>query len=362
MKKIVTVVGARPQFIKAAAVSHKLREHFTEILVHTGQHYDYNMSDCFFEELSIPKPDYNLGIQGASHGQMTGEMLIAIEKLLLAEKPDMLLVYGDTNSTLAAALAAAKLAIPIAHVEAGVRTGSITNPEEINRRCTDCIASLNLVCTNLSLENLQGENLGKTAHFVGDPMYDAFINFGQKARQAHHNLTLNSGKTVEIPEEFYYLTCHRQENTACDDTLIEILSAMQALPHPTIYPVHPRNKQRAAAICKDNKFSNIILCQPVGYLTSIYLVSKALEVVTDSGGLQREAFFAEVQCVTVLPFPVWQETLVDNRNVLCAPRREEILEKVGAKQHIDKNYHPFGEGNSAENIIKCMTDFFKEKD
>ena len=358
MKKIVTVVGARPQFIKAAAVSHKLRESFEEILVHTGQHYDANMSDVFFDELNIPRPDYNLGISGGSHGQMTGRMLADIEAVLIKESPDMLLVYGDTNSTLAAALAAAKLNIPIAHVEAGVRTGCDTNPEEINRRCTDHVATLNLTCTQLSLENLAKENKGHTATFVGDPMYDAFVTFGKKAEDQQHLLETFEGEMVEIPQQYIYLTCHRQENTTSDVPLTNILSALEKQDCPAIYPVHPRNQERAVRICQEKGFKNIILCKPVGYLTSAYLVNHAEKIVTDSGGLQREAFFAQKQCVTILPFPVWEETLVDNRNLLCSPCEEEIMEKLSRVQIVRDDYQPFGDGQSANKIVTAISRFF----
>lgn len=176
--KIVTVVGARPQFIKAGVVSRVLRKEYTEIFVHTGQHYDYNMSDIFFEELDIPRPDYNLGISGKTHGEMTGSMIAAVEKILMKETPDMLLVYGDTNSTLAGALAAVKLHIPVCHIEAGNRAGSLTNPEEVNRICTDHVSSLLLCCTESAVENLSNEGLTKNVSFVGDPMYDAFLYYG----------------------------------------------------------------------------------------------------------------------------------------------------------------------------------------
>lgn len=359
MEKIVTVVGARPQFIKAAAVSGILREHYEEILVHTGQHYDYNMSQQFFDELSIPCPDYNLGISGGSHSQMTGQMLVELEKILIREAPHMLLVYGDTNSTLAAALAAAKLGIPICHVEAGVRTGSRTNPEEINRRCTDNLSALLLTCTQLSLDNLTRENLAAISAFVGDPMYDAFLSYQTQAKKFEHLLTGLDGKKIAPPKDFCYLTCHRQENTETDTPLTEILKAMESLPYKAIYPVHPRGRERALRICKANGFTNTILCEPCGYLTSIYLIKHAKKAVTDSGGLQREAFFAGVQCVTILPFPVWEETMVKNRNTLCPPDSKEILEKLAKEQQIDADYLPFGDGNSAKKIIEKITAFLK---
>lgn len=351
--KILTVVGARPQFIKAAVVSRLLRDKAEEILVHTGQHYDYNMSDIFFEELDIPKPDYNLGISGGSHGAMTGRMLSSIEEVLLSEKPDKLLVYGDTNSTMAAAIAAVKLHIPVYHVEAGNRFGTLTSPEEVNRIVTDHVSTCLMPCTESAAAFLAKEGLEEKTHIVGDPMYDAFLYYGSRLTEKDRNaLSSFDGESIPRPDEFYYLTCHRQENTDTDDKLREILKAMNSLDAPTIYPVHPRNKDRALRVSEDLK--NIILTQPVGYLTSISLVNGAKKIVTDSGGLQREAFFAEKQCVTVLDFVVWPETMVDNRNQLSAPDKDAILAKLDKKQSIDKSYKPFGNGHSGEKIVELL--------
>ena len=353
--KILTVVGARPQFIKAAVVSRLLRSKATEILVHTGQHYDYNMSDIFFEELNIPKPDYNLGISGGTHGQMTGKMLEAIEEVLLAEKPDKLLVYGDTNSTLAAALAAVKLHIPVYHVEAGNRLGTLDNPEEVNRICTDHVSACLMPCTESALSFLKNEGLGARAHLVGDPMYDAFLYYGTRITEKDRSALVDfQGQPVYRPREFYYLTCHRQENTDTNEKLVEILSAMNTLDAPTIYPVHPRNHVRALKICREQNFKNIVLIQPVGYLTSISLVNGAKKIVTDSGGLQREAFFAGKQCVTVFNHVVWPETMAENRNQLSKPIGQEIMAKLSAKQHISASYHPFGNGHAGENIVEHL--------
>ena len=223
--KVLTVVGARPQFIKAAVVSHVLRKKHQEILVHTGQHFDYNMSEQFFKELDIPTPNYNLGISGGSHAQMTGRMMIAIEEVLVREQPNWLLVYGDTNSTLAAALAAAKLHIPVCHVEAGARTHSKTNPEEINRICTDHVSDLLLASTYSGLKEMTKEGLFDKGLLVGDPMYDAFIEYSNKLSISEIELTMLQGGTLKVPEEFYYLTCHREENTKNDKELLEIFKA-----------------------------------------------------------------------------------------------------------------------------------------
>ena len=358
MKKICTVVGARPQFIKLAVVSRVLRKYYHEVLIHTGQHYDYNMSDVFFEEMDIPKPDYNLGISGGTHGQMTGQMLIKLEEVFLKEQPDMVLLFGDTNSTMAAALAAVKLHIPVCHVEAGNRFGTLDSPEEVNRTVTDHLSAINLPCTESSLRFLEREGLGEKSTVVGDPMYDAFCYYTQKLDGSELvEIKDFSGNTVALPEKFYYMTCHRQENTDTDEKLDGIFSAMEALDVPTIYPVHPRNHNRAEQLCKEKGYKNIILTLPVGYKTSISLVNKAEKIVTDSGGVQREAFFAGKPCVTVLDFIVWPETMKDGCNILAKPEKEDILTKLNRNVVFDPAYQPFGNGNSAEKIVKIIKEY-----
>ena len=353
--KIVTVVGARPQFIKAAVVSRELRKKHTEILVHTGQHYDYNMSEIFFEELDIPKPDYNLGISGGTHGQMTGKMLISKE-VLIKEKPDVLLVYGDTNSTMAAALAAVKLLIPVVHVEAGNRLGTLSNPEEVNRIVTDRVSSVRLCCTSSAMDFLKKEGLDANSYIVGDPMYDAFKYYSEKVGdKVPEQITGFDDNALLLPDKFYYLTCHRQENTKDDATLTEILGAMECLDYKCVYPVHPRNRDRAERVVKNNNFKNIILCQPVGYLMSVYLTNNCEKIVTDSGGLQREAFFAGKQCVTVFDYVGWPETMVDNRNQLAKPDKTDILKKLSKEQKVTET-SVFGDGNSALKIVKYLNE------
>lgn len=349
--KVASIIGARPQFIKAAVVSRPLREKAEEILIHTGQHFDYNMSGQFFEELGLSRPDYNLGISGGSHAQMTASMLVAIEETLIAEKPDVVLLYGDTNTTLSGALAAAKLHIPIAHVEAGYRTRCLSNPEEVNRVCTDHVSSLLLAVTDECKKNLEAEGLGDIAAFVGDPMFDAFVYYREVALAKSHALRSFDGDNLAIPEEYYYLTCHREENAADDVTLSEILDAMEQLDAPVVYPVHPRNRARAERLRARRGYSNTLFVDPVGYLASIALVSRARKVITDSGGLQREAFFAQKKCVTVLPFVVIPETMVAGRNVLAAANCEDILVKLETLQVIDDTYQPFGDGDAGSKIV-----------
>lgn len=352
--KVVTVVGARPQFIKAAVVSHVLRKRHQEVLVHTGQHFDYNMSEQFFKELDIPDPDYNLGISGGTHAQMTGKMMIAIEEVLMHEQPDWLLVYGDTNSTLAAALAAAKLHVKVCHVEAGARTHSMTNPEEINRICTDHVSSLLLASTQSGYDEMVKEGLQDRGLLVGDPMYDAFLEYSNRLEPSQIELQLLAGGIARVPSAYYYLTCHREENTNDDKDLLEIFKATELLDAPTIYPVHPRNKQRALRLAAQYEFTKLILTEPVGYLESACLVKNATKIITDSGGLQREAFFAGKKCVTILDFVCWPETMVDNRNELSHPFAEEIVAKLRYEQLVDDTYLPFGDGHSAERIVAAL--------
>lgn len=355
--KIVTVVGARPQFIKAAAGSRALRREHQEILVHTGQHFDDNMSAVFFREMEIPEPDYNLGVSGGSHAQMTARMLTGIEDILMKEQPDALLVYGDTNSTLAAALAAAKLRIPVLHVEAGNRLGTLNNPEEVNRKLTDHCSTLLFTATEDARQKLVKEGLGEKSYCVGNIMYDSFLHFANRPWDNPNILDLD-GKPASVPESFYYMTCHRQENTYSDEPLTEILSAMNSLDAPTIYPVHPRNRERAQRICRKEGFANILLTQPVGYGDSVQLTKHAKKIVTDSGGLQCEAFYAGVQCVFVLDYVVWPETMVGNRNQLAKANQEDILQKLGAEQVIDPAYQPFGDGHAAEKICDILREKF----
>lgn len=353
MLKIVTVIGARPQFIKAAAFSRVASGRIQEVLVHTGQHHDANMSRVFFQELKIPSPKYNLGIAGGTHAEMTGKMMMDIERVLEEEKPDAVLVYGDTNSTLAGALAASKLLIPIIHIEAGVRLGTKRNPEEINRILTDHLSSLLFTVTELDYDNLRKEGISSHMYVVGNIMYDSYLYASRQVFDMDQAMFLDlDNSPVRVPRHYYYLTCHRQENTCDDVALTEILTAMESLPFPTVYPVHPRNHERVIRIKNRQRFNHIILLQPVGYFESVNLLNNCEKVVTDSGGLQCEAFFAQKQCVTIFDKVVWQATMVNNRNQLAAPDREDICRKLKKEQIIDSEYQPFGKGDSAELILQ----------
>ncbi len=354
------MVGARPQFIKAAAGSREIRKKHREILVHTGQHFDDNMSAVFFREMGIPEPDYNLGISGGTHAQMTAKMLVGIEEILMKETPDALLVYGDTNSTLAAGLAAVKLHIPVFHVEAGNRLGTLDSPEEVNRITTDHVASLNFCATEDALDKLKKEGLGDRSYCVGNIMYDSFLHFVDLPWDNPHILDFD-GNPVPVPEVYYYMTCHRQENTYSDEPLKEILLAMNSLGAPTIYAVHPRNHERAKRIVEQEGFRNILLIQPVGYSDSVHLTKNARKIVTDSGGLQCEAFYAGVQCVFVLDYVVWPETMVDNRNQLVKADHRDILEKLSRQQTIHPEYQPFGSGHTAEKICEIISKYERKE-
>ena len=361
--KIVTIVGARPQFIKAAILSKAFRNYnaqvgrlaVDEVLVHTGQHFDANMSDIFFEELEMVPPSYNLGISGGSHAEMTGRMMMEIEKVLLTEKPDALLLYGDTNSTLAGAIAAVKIHVPIIHVEAGNRLGTLDNPEEANRITTDHLSRL-LFCSSDSAKRfLDREGLSGRSHLVGNVMYDAFVYFGEKAIREGKLPVDYDGQVVDLPERYCYMTCHRAENTS-DETMREIFTAVSTLDYPTIYPVHPRNTERARRIAKE--FPKLILTPPVGYLESVRLTKSATNIVTDSGGLQCEAFYAQVPCVTVFDHVVWPETLVANRNQMARPIASDIISKFENVQSIDPGYQPFGDGHACEKIVRQIVASF----
>lgn len=355
--KILTVVGARPQFIKAAVVSSAIREcpDVDQTLVHTGQHHDENMSQVFFDEMGIPDPDHNLGISGGTHAEMTAAMMVALEKVIDTESPDVVLLYGDTNSTLAAALTAAKMQVPTVHVEAGPRSRLMSNPEEINRICTDHVAVLLLACTQESVANLEAEGLGERAVLVGDPMYDAFLHYSKIAHEPVLSELGTSG-VLELPSDFYYLTSHRQENTADPETLSGIISSMESLDFETIYPVHPRNRSTALEVRERLNAKKVHFVDPVGYLESVYLTNHAQAVVTDSGGLQREAFFAEVKCITLFDYVVWPETMVDGRNVLARPEKESILSAFAVEQSIDESYKPFGDGRASQRIVQSIVD------
>ena len=320
--KIVSVVGARPQFIKCAPVSRELRKEHTEILVHTGQHYDPEMSQVFFEELQIPQPDYNLGVGSGSHGKQTGEILTKVEEVLLVEKPDLVLVYGDTNSTLAGALAAAKLHIPVAHVEAGLRSFDRTMPEEINRTLTDHLSDLLFCPTKTAVNNLRNEGIIKGVHLVGDVMSDA-LEFNRKIAE-ERSLVLN--RLGVSPKQYLVLTVHRPSNTDSRMHMENIIGALGDCGIPVVFPVHPRTRKYLEEYGMwDRLPANFIVTEPLGYLDMIRSMGSAQKIVTDSGGIQKEAYMLGVPCVTLRENTEWEETLHDGWNILVGADREKML-------------------------------------
>lgn len=357
--KIVTVVGARPQFIKAAAVSHVVREYHEEILIHTGQHYDENMSDIFFEELHIPKPDINLGVGSGSHGKQTADMLKGIEQVLLEKKPDCLLIYGDTNSTLAGALAASKLHIPVAHVEAGLRSFNKIMPEELNRVLSDHVSSLLLCPTDAAVENLRQEGITQNVFQVGDVMCDALLRYSammEKQKKDYYFRQMKGlfGQTPDF-ECWYMATIHRAENTDNESKIQEILGALELLDKPVVFPAHPRIQETIKELYHRNHYKNIVFIQPVGYLTMLYLVKCAAKVVTDSGGLQKEAYLLDTPCVTVRDQTEWTETLEGNHNVLSKPDKKNLLEKILNVQVTPGKKEPYyGDGHASERICALL--------
>jgi UDP-N-acetylglucosamine 2-epimerase len=331
--KVVTVVGARPQFIKAAPVSKALREAgYTEFLIHTGQHYDYGMSQVFFDELSLPKPDVNLGVGSGTHGQQTGQMLIGIEEILLAERPDYTLVYGDTNSTLAGALAAVKLHIPLAHVEAGLRSYNREMPEEHNRVLTDHCADLLFCPTQTALDNLVREGITQGMHLVGDTMYDAVLRFGEIARQRS---TILNDLGLQ-PKKYLLATVHRASNTDNPENLRNILSAFAEIEEPIIFPVHPRTRQKIdelGFLNPQSAISNPKFIEPVGYLDMLMLEQSARLILTDSGGVQKEAFWLGVPCLTLRDETEWIETVTSGWNILVGADAPKIVQAIRGFTH-----------------------------
>lgn len=353
--KIVTVVGARPQFVKAAALSRviALRPDITEIVVHTGQHYDEKMSGVFFTELGMKAPAYNLGVAGGSHGAMTGRMLEALEPVLVNEAPDWLLVYGDTNSTLAAVLAASKLHIPIAHVEAGLRSFNMSMPEEVNRIVADRLSSALLCPTTTAVENLHNEGIRCGVHLVGDVMYDAALHFADLAMARAPSLL----RSLDVEPGAYVLaTCHRAENVDVAANLREIIDGLIAASStiPVVLPLHPRT---AAMITRLGLSlpSSVRVIEPVSYVEMVALEKHAAVVVTDSGGVQKEAFFYRVPCVTTRDETEWTETVKSGWNILVGASAKRMVEAIAAHQHTRRTDDaPYGNGDACERILTAL--------
>jgi len=347
--RILTVVGARPQFIKAAPVSRVLRSKHDEFLLHTGQHYDDAMSDLFFRELEIPTPDRNLDVGSGPHGAQTGAMLSGIEAVIQSYKPDWILIYGDTNSTLAAALAGAKLQVPVAHVEAGLRSYDRRMPEEINRVVADHVSALLLCPTEVAVGNLKREGITTGVRIVGDVMYDAFQ---QNLERARGMSTILSDLGV-APGGYHLLTVHRAENVDQPERLQEILKGIAASGRLTIFPAHPRTKAAMQAGGVELG-ANTRVIDPVGYLAMLVLEQGAELVITDSGGVQKEAYFAGRPCVTLRGSTEWTETVAAGWNVLVGT-------EPGAIAAATRTFRPnadrpalFGDGHAAEKVVAAL--------
>lgn len=358
--KIITIIGARPQFIKAGSVSREIRKRadIQEIIVHTGQHYDSNMSDIFFEEMKIPKPDYFLGIGGGSHGAMTGKMIEKIEEVVVAEKPDWMIVYGDTNSTLAGAIVASKLHVKLAHIEAGLRSFNMKMPEEINRILTDRISQVLFCPTDRAVSNLLEEGYDKfkcEILKVGDVMYDGALFYKNFARKIN----------LDLQKEYVLCTVHRAENTNNIERLKSIFEALNEISglQQIVLPLHPRTKK---VIDSERIYisEKVKVINPVGYLEMVWLLENSDLVITDSGGLQKEAFFFKKPCITLRDETEWSELVDNGYNKLTGANKIEIIKAFNDRDKIflnDFSQNLYGEGDSSKKIIDylCKNNFIE---
>ena len=355
-RKVITIVGARPQFVKAAVVSrifHRNRDCFEEKILHTGQHYDDTISGVFFRDLGIPRPAWNLEVGSASHGSQTGRMLERIEQILKVEVPDWVLVYGDTNSTLAGALAAAKLNIPLAHVEAGMRCFRKEMPEEINRVLTDHLSDLNLAPTRAACRHLSTEGIQQGVHWVGDVMLDAVRLFKTGGFPSGHEPVSHG----PLPGEFLLATIHRAENTDNLDRFSSLLTLLGSAGLPVILPVHPRTGELLNSM---DLPENIQALHPLPYLEMLRAIQQAAVLVTDSGGAQKEAFWLDTPCITLRDETEWIETTDTGRNILVGDNQQAFSSALNRFQKglpplpPGTDPHPFGEGHAAEKIIALL--------
>jgi UDP-GlcNAc3NAcA epimerase len=348
--KILTIVGARPQFVKAAVVSRPLRERHHEVLLHTGQHYDTAMSDQFFRDLSIPTPDYELAVGSASHGVQTAQMLVGIEQAIERERPDRVLVYGDTNSTLAGALSAAKLHVPVAHVEAGLRSYNRLMPEEVNRVIADQLSDLLFCPSAHAVRNLSNEGITRGVYVAGDVMADALRDFGG-ADNTREDWLRQIGA---VPGRYFLATVHRAQNTDEPQLLSGIVRALDTLGAPVILPAHPRLRE-ALKRYQINPGDNVRLIDPVGYIEMIALERHARAILTDSGGVQKEAYWLGVPCVTMRDETEWVETVEAGWNVLTGADETKIVEAVRRLSPPVARPPLYGEGGAARAIVDLLS-------
>jgi UDP-GlcNAc3NAcA epimerase len=351
--KVMTVVGARPEFIQTAPVTKALRRRHTEVLVHTGQHYDDNMSDVFFRELDIPAPEINLGVGSGSHAQQTGQMLIKMEDIIQREQPDWVLVFGDTNSTIAAALAAAKIHVPVAHIEAGLRSYDRKMPEEINRVMTDHLSTLLFPPTDVAVRNLEREGLTRGVHLVGDVRVDVVLGIVERARSRQPQLFAQTG--LQAGQPFALATIHRASNTDDPQRLRDIAHTFSTVDLPVVLPVHPRLGKMMQTF--GLRFSdNVRAIEPVGFLDMIALLDACQIVITDSGGLQKEAYMLRRPTVTVRDTTEWVETVTSGWNRLCEPDPEAFKAAVAAARSQPPAEHPdfYGAFGVSDRIVDAL--------
>ena len=360
--KIISIVGARPQFIKLKPLSDEIRKKFTEIIIHTGQHYDIKMSELFFEELNIPKPDYNLEVGSGNNGYQLAEILKRTEKILIQEKPDMVLVYGDTNSTLAGAISAVQNHIPVAHIEAGPRNQRIDIPEMLNRFIVDNISQLLFCATKKNFEILEKEGLSQNAYFVGDLMYDVFL---QNLKIMHKRPKILEKYDLK-ENEYHVATCHRAENTDNKERLNTIIEGLIGSDEKILFSVHPRTKKMLKEFGiyeKLNNSKNIISIEPVGYLDFLQFEYYSNKIITDSGGVQREAYFLKKPCINIYDHTYWPEIEEDGWQVVTGIDKEKIINDIRTYVPTKKQSNLFGDGNAAKKIVRIiekmdLTDIF----
>jgi len=354
--KFLTIIGARPQFIKAAPLSRALRKRHTEILVHTGQHYDYGMSQQFFTELKIPKPNYNLEVGSGSHGTQTAAMMTKLEPVVIRQKPDAMIIFGDTNSTLAGALIAAKLHIPLAHIEAGMRSFNRMMPEEVNRVVADHLSDLHFCSTKTAMGNLKKEGITRGLFLVGDIMYDALISILPSARQRASILKKYSLGV----NDYLFVTVHRAENTDDPKNLSGIMSALLSTDKKVVFPVHPRTEKMLKQAKLWNKVrhsKSVLLIPPQGYRESLSLQADAFAVVTDSGGIQKEAYLLKTPCITVRRETEWVETVAAGWNQVVGPDSKKILMALSGLKKPSSHPSLYGSGDSALKIAVHLERF-----
>lgn len=359
--KLISVVGARPQFIKLAALAKKMsfspfKNKFLHIIIHTGQHYDYEMSKIFFQELNLPKPDYHLDTGSHSPSKQIGKMMGNIEKVLMKEKPDMVIVYGDTNTTLAGAISAAHLKIPVAHIEAGLRSFRMDMPEEINRILTDRISSLLFCPTKTAIENLKKEGHTKNVFLVGDIMYDIFL---QSQKHIKNRKILK--KLGLIPKNYLLLTVHRKENLFHIENLIRIIENLAGLKETIVFSVHPGTEKNLAKVgCNLKKFSNIRAIKPLGYLDMLYLEKNAKKIITDSGGVQKEAFWNKVPCIVLRNETEWKELVTSKFLTVAGNDIKKLLDAITENSKTYSfNGNIFGNGKTSIEILNEIIRWFK---